>query len=90
MAGRGAAGPAPRPWSSGGDERITGAPQGGALSDRDNDIVVLARSIFTDYVFAFEVTSVLLVIAVVGAVVAGPPPGGATATARRSGAPEWR
>jgi NADH-quinone oxidoreductase subunit J len=30
---------------------------------------VLGRSIFTDYVFAFEITSVLLVIAVVGAVV---------------------
>jgi NADH-quinone oxidoreductase subunit J len=29
----------------------------------------LARSLFTDYVFAFEVTSVLLVVAVVGAVV---------------------
>ncbi|MGN6694940.1 MAG: NADH-quinone oxidoreductase subunit J, partial [Aquihabitans sp.] len=28
----------------------------------------LARSIFTDYLFAFEITSVLLVIAVVGAV----------------------
>jgi NADH-quinone oxidoreductase subunit J len=29
----------------------------------------LAKSLFTDYVFAFEVTSVLLVVAVVGAVV---------------------
>jgi NADH-quinone oxidoreductase subunit J len=52
----------------GGADRITGAAaQGGAL-DADSDIVVLAKSIFTDYVFAFEVTSLLLVIAVVGAV----------------------
>ncbi len=33
------------------------------------DIDQLGRSLFTDYLFAFEVTSVLLVIAVVGAVV---------------------
>jgi NADH-quinone oxidoreductase subunit J len=33
------------------------------------NVNVLGRSIFTDYVFAFEITSVLLVIAVVGAVV---------------------
>lgn len=33
------------------------------------DIDQLGRSLFTDYVFAFEITSVLLVIAVVGAVV---------------------
>ena len=34
-----------------------------------SNIEVLGRALFTDYVFAFEVTSVLLVIAVVGAVV---------------------
>jgi NADH-quinone oxidoreductase subunit J len=34
-----------------------------------SNIEQLGRSLFTDYVFAFEVTSVLLVIAVVGAVV---------------------
>jgi NADH-quinone oxidoreductase subunit J len=33
------------------------------------NVRVLGRAIFTDYVFAFEITSVLLVIAVVGAVV---------------------
>ncbi|MEO7428440.1 MAG: NADH-quinone oxidoreductase subunit J [Acidimicrobiales bacterium] len=33
------------------------------------DVAQLGRSLFTDYLFAFEVTSVLLVIAVVGAVV---------------------
>ena len=42
----------------------------GALSDSERaNIVTLARSLFTDYVFAFELTSALLVIAVVGAVV---------------------
>ncbi len=33
------------------------------------DIDQLGRSLFTDYLFAFEITSVLLVIAVIGAVV---------------------
>jgi NADH-quinone oxidoreductase subunit J len=37
--------------------------------DPDTDVRALARSIFSDYVVAFEVTSVLLVIAVVGTVV---------------------
>ncbi len=39
------------------------------LDSGRSNIVVLAEVLFTDYVFAFEVTSVLLVIAVVGAVV---------------------
>jgi NADH-quinone oxidoreductase subunit J len=48
----------------------TGVPSSvGPLSARGNDIDVLGEAIFTDYVFAFELTSVLLVIAVVGAVV---------------------
>jgi NADH-quinone oxidoreductase subunit J len=48
----------------------TGIPaQRGAIEDRGTDIVTLGRSLFTDYVFAFELTSVLLVIAVVGALV---------------------
>ena len=34
----------------------------------DSNIVQLARSVFSDYVVAFEVTSVLLVVAVVGTV----------------------
>ena len=34
----------------------------------DTNVVRLSRSLFSDYVFAFEVTSVLLVIAVIGAV----------------------
>ncbi|MGH9084126.1 MAG: NADH-quinone oxidoreductase subunit J family protein [Acidimicrobiales bacterium] len=39
------------------------------LDDGVADIDQLGESLFTDYLFAFEVTSVLLVIAVVGAVV---------------------
>jgi NADH-quinone oxidoreductase subunit J len=35
----------------------------------EENVNALARSLFSDYVFAFEVTSVLLVIAVVGAVI---------------------
>ncbi len=33
-----------------------------------DDIAQLGRLLFTDYLFAFEITSLLLVIAVVGAV----------------------
>ncbi len=45
-------------------------PATGEVVGRDDDTNVerLATSLFTDHVFAFEVTSVLLVIAVVGAV----------------------
>jgi NADH-quinone oxidoreductase subunit J len=39
------------------------------LDSGRSNIAVLAEVLFTDYLFAFEVTSVLLVIAVVGAVV---------------------
>lgn len=39
------------------------------LDDPDGNIRQIARSIFGDYVVAFEVTSVLLVVAVVGTVV---------------------
>jgi NADH-quinone oxidoreductase subunit J len=39
------------------------------LADGVADIDQLGESLFTDYLFAFEVTSVLLVIAIVGAVV---------------------
>ncbi len=41
----------------------------GAADAPGGNVVNLARSLFTRYVLAFEVTSVLLVIAVVGAVV---------------------
>ena len=54
----------------GGSRVITGQPSvSGALSDSEPDINQLARNLFSEYVFAFEVTSVLLVIAVVGTVI---------------------
>lgn len=54
------------------DVLATGTPSlaGELLTDpAEANIEVLGRAIFTDYLFAFEITSVLLVIAVVGAVV---------------------
>jgi NADH-quinone oxidoreductase subunit J len=41
----------------------------GPLGDGTENVQILARSLFTRYLLAFEITSVLLVIAVVGAVV---------------------
>lgn len=50
--------------------RHTGKPsQGGALSGDGLNVEKLADSLFTQYLFLFEATSLLLVIAVVGAVV---------------------
>ena len=49
-----------------GSQSLNGALKNGTA---DSNIEVLARALFTDGVFAFELTSVLLVIAVVGAVV---------------------
>ena len=40
----------------------------GEIDERVSDIERLGTSLFTDYLYAFEITSVLLVIAVVGAV----------------------
>ena len=49
---------------------ITGAPSSGAPIDLSaQNVEQLARLLFTDYLYTFEITSVLLVIAVVGAVV---------------------
>ena len=49
---------------------ITGAPGKESAAEKVMpNIERLARTVFTDYLFAFEITSVLLVIAVVGAVV---------------------
>ena len=62
--------------SRGGDW-VTGAPAvAGQASGEGTNVEKLAESIFTRYMFAFEVTSVLLIIAVVGAVVLvrRPPP----------------
>ena len=41
----------------------------GKLDGAGSDVVKIGRALFTDFVFAFEITSILLVIAVVGAVV---------------------
>ena len=43
----------------------------------ESNIVAVGRTLFTDYVFAFELTGVLLVVAVVGAVVMARRPKGA-------------
>ena len=43
----------------------TGAFPGGAVSS----VAVIGRSLFTDYAFPFEVTSILILVAMVGAVV---------------------
>jgi NADH-quinone oxidoreductase subunit J len=40
-----------------------------AITEGDSNVVQLGRTLFTDHVFAFELTSVLLVIGVVGAIV---------------------
>lgn len=50
-------------------QRGPGIATAAMTGDPDTDVRALARSIFSDYVVAFEVTSVLLVIAVVGTVV---------------------
>jgi NADH-quinone oxidoreductase subunit J len=48
--------------------RGSGIADSVAGENADANIQQLANSIFSDYVFAFEVTSVLLVVAVVGTV----------------------
>jgi NADH-quinone oxidoreductase subunit J len=61
-----------------GSDRITGASaQGGQIGGREDNVANLAVSLFSDYVFAFELTSVLLIIAVVATVLlARKPPKG--------------
>jgi NADH-quinone oxidoreductase subunit J len=53
------------------DVIVTGTPSAvGSLGESGvNNVSVLGKALFTDYLFAFEITSVLLVIAVVAAVV---------------------
>ena len=49
---------------------VTGAKSvAGAASGPGDNVVKLGRSLFSQYLYAFEITSVLLIIAVVGAVV---------------------
>ena len=57
------------------------AVAGKASGQTGGNVATLGRSVFTTYLFAFEVTSALLVIAVVGAVVLARRPGGAVGTA---------
>jgi NADH-quinone oxidoreductase subunit J len=47
---------------------VTGGDGVAAIGDGPN-VEELAHVLFTDYVFAFEITSLLLTIAVIGAVV---------------------
>jgi NADH-quinone oxidoreductase subunit J len=53
-----------------GAKSVGGRLEGGA------NLTLVGRTLFTDYVFAFEVTSLLLVVAVVGAVVLARRPSG--------------
>jgi NADH-quinone oxidoreductase subunit J len=49
---------------------LTGAKSsGGAISDRVGNITQVGHALFTDWIFAFEITAGLLTIAVIGAVV---------------------
>ena len=50
-------------------EPVTGAEAMGGAASGDENVRLLARSLFSDHVYAFELTSLLLVIAVIGAVV---------------------
>ena len=50
---------------------MTATGVSGTIDDRVADVNRLGESLFTTYLFAFEATSVLLVIAVVGAVLLG-------------------
>lgn len=43
--------------------------RGEAAIPNESNVVTLARSLFTDFLWPFEITSVLLVIAVVGAII---------------------
>lgn len=58
-----------------GFEATGASSQGGAQSADGSDVSKLADSIFTQYLLPFELTSLLLVIAVVGAVVFARKPG---------------
>src|SRR6476660_2498459 len=52
-----------------GGRRITGEHSvTGSLTTGEPDINILAKSVFSDYVFAFELTSLLLIIAVIATV----------------------
>ena len=77
-----------------GNRWVTGAPSSrGALGiPAEGNVETLAKSLFTSFVWAFEMTAVLLVIAVVGSVVlarrSGHPPESPDGDAAGAGAPE--
>jgi NADH-quinone oxidoreductase subunit J len=49
---------------------LTGGRESGAFAGGSTtSVAAIGRSLFTDYAFAFEVTSVLILVALVGAVV---------------------
>jgi NADH-quinone oxidoreductase subunit J len=49
---------------------LTRGVESGAFPDASEDsVAAIGRSLFTDYAFAFEVTSVLILVAMLGAVV---------------------
>lgn len=54
----------------------TGELETEVVAEGDSNVKQLARVLFTDYVFAFEITAILLTIAVVGAVVLARKPRG--------------
>jgi NADH-quinone oxidoreductase subunit J len=60
-----------------GSKWSTGAPSvaGAAQGQKGGDVAAIGRSVFTTYLFPFEITAALLVIAVVGAVVLARRPG---------------
>lgn len=60
-----------------GSSEVTGQRAANGALNEASDVNVLGRSLFTDHVFAFEITGVLLTIAVVGAVVLSRRVGGA-------------
>jgi NADH-quinone oxidoreductase subunit J len=57
------------PLSSGAGLDVAGSTDAEAVVDHDANIRQLARNLFGDNVFAFELTSVLLIVAVAGTVV---------------------
>jgi NADH-quinone oxidoreductase subunit J len=68
-----------------GGRRVTGQKSvSGALVTGEPDINVLAKSLFSDYVFAFELTSLLLVIAVLATVMLARRPKGRRVEERKS------
>jgi NADH-quinone oxidoreductase subunit J len=52
-----------------GTDWVSGSPSQAGRATGGSNVELLAKSLFTRYLLAFEVTSILLVIAVVGAVV---------------------